>query len=125
MLGGLSLHYWRQDFSRDEWMLFYADYIEDLQEYPREMIQNAMKVYRKKPDAKWFPKIGELIAIIDPAHKSLMRTAADLRSRLTVPEPDNRPDKATRKSGADWGRRQARSMSMSNPRKLPPERLTS
>ncbi len=107
MLGQLALHYWRPDFTKDQARLLYGDYIHDLSAYPKALIENAIAIYRRKPDAQWFPKVGQLIALIEPEYRNRLSVRADIRARLNVPKDAPRPDKATRTAGAEMARKVA------------------
>ncbi len=111
ILGQLALHYWRPDFDATQARLLYGDYIEDLKKYPAALIKDGVAIYRRQA-AQWFPKIGELIALIDPMHRKKLAVAADIRARLKVPEPERRPSKAVRAAGAEHARKLARGFAM-------------
>lgn len=49
-----------QDKGEDEWAAFWKIYIEDLGRYPRWVIAEAAKRYRRQKDADWFPRPGPL-----------------------------------------------------------------
>lgn len=66
VLGRLLVHYSLGNaLSEAQQRSFFADYVEDLGEYPAEVIFEASKQYRRSPESKFFPKIGELRALCD------------------------------------------------------------
>lgn len=109
-LGALSLHYWRPDFTQEQARMLYGDYISDLSDYPIDLILDGIKAYRKKPEAKWFPKVGELIALVEPHYRKRLAIAAEIRSRLNVPKKELGLDQETRTAGAEMARKFARSL---------------
>ena len=64
MLAQLALMYWRPDFSPAQVKQFMAMYLEDLRPFPMEEISDAIKSYRREPDTKFFPTVGQLLAYI-------------------------------------------------------------
>jgi len=67
ILSRLALHYWRPDFSPEQARMLMADYLDDLVEVSPNQLERACMEFRKKPESTFFPKIGELLAIINPA----------------------------------------------------------
>lgn len=64
ILARLSLHYWRPDYSPEQAKLVMEDYLDDLAGHTPEQVSKACEQYRKNPDSKFFPKIGEIIELI-------------------------------------------------------------
>lgn len=63
ILARMSLHYWRPDFTEAQFKLVLEDYIFDLSGFTPTEVQTACAAYRRK-DAQFFPKSGEIIALI-------------------------------------------------------------
>lgn len=72
MLGKLILHY---STGKDTVGLQHVvgDYIDDLCEYPSSVIDDACRTYRRNPESRFFPKIGELRALCDVEFRPLMK----------------------------------------------------
>jgi hypothetical protein len=66
ILARLSLHYWRPDYTPEQAKLLIQDYLDDLAGYSVVEIERAVMTYRRLPDSKFFPKSGELLAIMNP-----------------------------------------------------------
>lgn len=65
-LARLALHYWRPDFTDKQAALLISDYIRDLEGYSVIQVERACMVFRKGPENKFFPRSGELLAILNP-----------------------------------------------------------
>jgi hypothetical protein len=65
-LGRLGLHCRPPDHSQSQLKILMEDYIEDLSEFPLDLIQDACKEWRR--NEKWWPKISELREIITKLH---------------------------------------------------------
>lgn len=63
LLGKLSLHFWRPDFTAGQAKQMYADYVHDLREYALSDINDAIIKYRQA-GATFFPTSGQLVQII-------------------------------------------------------------
>jgi hypothetical protein len=70
LLGRLALHYYRPDFAPSQAKLVIEDMIEDLLEYDPQEIAAACSAWRRKPEAAYFPKSGQLIGCIKEAHEA-------------------------------------------------------
>ncbi len=66
ILGKLALHYYRPDFTQEQVKMLMGDYLDDLEKYSASNVAHACEEYRRQPDSKFFPKIGELIAMMQP-----------------------------------------------------------
>lgn len=66
ILSRLSLHYWRPDFGPGQVRLLLADYLDDLHGYSVEAINAACTQYRRNPENKFFPRSGDLLALLKP-----------------------------------------------------------
>ena len=66
MLGKLALHYYRPDFTAEQAKMVMGDYLDDLEPYSATDVAYACEQYRKQPKSDFFPKIGQLIALINP-----------------------------------------------------------
>jgi hypothetical protein len=63
-LARLRLHYATSHMSEQELALMLEDYINDLAEYPKDILENACIEYRKDGRNLFFPKVGQLIALV-------------------------------------------------------------
>ena len=63
-LAQLSLHFWHPDRPKGHTQALLRDYIEDLAEYPADILEEGIRQYRRR--GKWFPKIAELREIMEP-----------------------------------------------------------
>jgi len=70
----LGSHYWTPDFTPAQAKHLLADYIEDLESAFLPDLDAACAYWRRKPDAKRFPKIGELLAIVSDRRRERMDT---------------------------------------------------
>ena len=64
ILARLSLHYHRPDYSQAQAKLLFEDYLNDLEPYSPRDVEIACEEYRRKPESKYFPKVGELLEIM-------------------------------------------------------------
>jgi len=119
LLKALGLHYYRPNYSAAEFKHLYTPYIELLRAFPVDVLKSAITDWHSKASSKWFPNVGALKELADPHYRRLTITKAEIERRCRPPEPDNRPDEATRKTGADWARNHAQTMGMSDPHALP------
>jgi hypothetical protein len=67
LLARLRLHYNASYMSAEGFKSLLKDYITDLAQYPRDLIEMACIEYRKNTDNQFFPKIGQLIKLINEA----------------------------------------------------------
>ncbi len=65
LLARLKLHYTTNYVSSEEFKYLLRDYLTDLAEYPKDILESACINYRKNTDNQFFPKIGQLIKIMD------------------------------------------------------------
>lgn len=64
ILARLSFHYWRPDYSQEQARMVMEDYLNDLEHISPASVEKACAEYRKKPDSKFFPKVGEILDLI-------------------------------------------------------------
>lgn len=60
----LAVHYYRPDFTPEHAKLLFADFAEDLRDYPIDRIEDACRAYRRDPENRFFPTPGQLRAYI-------------------------------------------------------------
>ncbi len=65
LLARLKLHYTTNYISAEEFKYLLKDYLTDLAEYQKDIIEIACVSYRKSTDNLFFPKIGQLIKIMN------------------------------------------------------------
>ncbi len=75
----LSLHYPDRRLSEKEATLVALDWIDDLAEVPADLIDAALKRWRTGPKAAFFPRAGEILALIET--ECLYRRALAKRGR--------------------------------------------
>lgn len=63
ILARLSLHYYRPEFSKEQYKLLLGDYVSDLIGFNPIEVEAACSAYRRK-EVQFFPKVGEIIALI-------------------------------------------------------------
>jgi len=63
LLGKLSIHFWRPDFTAAQARQLYVDYVYDLGDYSLRDIADAIVKYRQGGH-EFFPKSGQLVQII-------------------------------------------------------------
>lgn len=79
-LARLQAHYWRPDFSAAQAAEFYRDMIEDLEHLPPDILEEVCRRYRRDPEAKFFPRSAELLAIAEPILSQRYAAISNLRS---------------------------------------------
>ena len=62
----LQGHYWRPDFSPAQARELYEDFMDDLGHIPPDILDEACAAYRRDPEARYFPRPGQLLAIAEP-----------------------------------------------------------
>jgi len=65
-LGRLRLHYPMREMSQEHVRLVMEDYLDDLEQFRPELIEMALRHYRRTPGTKWFPSVGEIMACLRP-----------------------------------------------------------
>ena len=124
MLAKLQVHYWRPDFTPAMAASLYADLMDDLEEYSEGLLLEAIRDYRRDPEAKFFPRSGSLIPFIEGANWRRVRARFNLVKALEGPnkkgDEPKLPTLDRRKELADMARKSARGLGMSNPSDLPP-----
>ena len=69
-LARLRLHFSAGYVTTEEFKYLLKDYIADLAQYPKDLIETACNEYRRNTENQFFPKIGQLIKLIqDPWFK--------------------------------------------------------
>lgn len=66
ILEALNMRYWSPDYTREEAKEIARQDCEDYREMPADLLQDACAAWRRRPDSKWAPKTGELLAICAP-----------------------------------------------------------
>lgn len=62
----LQAHYWRPEFTPAQARELYEDFMDDLGHIPPDILDEACAAYRRDPDARFFPRPGQLLAIAEP-----------------------------------------------------------
>lgn len=65
LLAQLRLHYASSHMSEQQLTVLLNDYLDDLAVYPKDLIEQACIDYRKSSDCTFFPKISQLIKLIE------------------------------------------------------------
>lgn len=90
----LQAHYWRPDFTQAQAKALYADFMDDLSHLPADILDQAIATYRRDPEARFFPRPGQLLAVAEPILAE--RRRAYIRIEKAKDEPhDTRPIKRT------------------------------
>ena len=87
MLHRLSLHYPDRKLNTQEAKLVAADWLADLDGVPFDLIETGFKRWRTGPKCAFFPKPGEILALIDFDHrvrKKLAERAAEITDTLAT-----------------------------------------
>lgn len=66
VLNKIALHYWRPDFEPSQFKHLMGDYLNDLAAYSPDDVEAACESFRRNPDNKFYPRVGELLAILKP-----------------------------------------------------------
>jgi len=64
-LARLRLHFTSSYMSAEEFGCVLSDYIKDLETYPKDILEQACIKFRKTADSQFFPKIGQLIKLLN------------------------------------------------------------
>ena len=62
----LATHYWRPDFEPNQIKYMMVDYLNDLSAYSPADVEASCVSFRRNPENKFYPRIGELLAILNP-----------------------------------------------------------
>lgn len=87
MLHRLSLHYPDRKLNPKEVALVAADWLADLDGVPFDLIELGFKRWRTGPKCAFFPKPGEILALIDFDHrtrKALAKRATEITDALAT-----------------------------------------
>ena len=76
----LSPHFWQPNRPPGELQSVMRDYVVELQRFPPDLIAGACWEWRRI--GKWFPKLSELLEIIEPEHAERVRDMKTLEERL-------------------------------------------
>ncbi len=98
-LSRLSVHYWQPDRPVAHWQIVVEDFRSGLSRFPLDLIEDACRMWREATDPpnRFFPKPGELIALIEPRlteRYSALKTLLQIAGREPEPEPPSDADKA-------------------------------
>ncbi len=99
-LAQLSLHFWHPDRPKGHDQALLRDYIEDLAEYPADILKEGIRQYRRR--GKWFPKTAELREIMEPMLEARRNDLWRLRklNEIKVRGPGLLPDAEPKDRGA-------------------------
>lgn len=89
MLGRLSLHYWRPNFTEEKNALIVDDYCRDLHGVTVQELADAIEQYRKKIGERYFPTIAQLNKLIGDAvadRERMKRGATRMLEALDAPD---------------------------------------
>jgi hypothetical protein len=84
LLSRLAVHFYRPDFTENQAKSLILDMVEDLGEFAVCDVETAIREYRRDPEARFFPRSGELCKRCYQARYE--REQADKRA-ATTPEP--------------------------------------
>ena len=85
ILAQLRLHYAHSELSEEALMVLLDDYVQDLNQYPADLIEQACIDYRKSPDeSRFFPVSGQLIKYIEPLWWRRKNILSKLKKLLEV-----------------------------------------
>lgn len=99
-LNKLALHYWQADRPASHFKSLVADYLLDLAHVPPDILEAGVAEYRRT--AEWFPKVSQLLAIMNPMVEQRKRETERLR-RLMVSQKDGGTTTAdTERRGKRW-----------------------
>ncbi len=98
-LSRLSVHYWQPDRPQEHWTVIIEDFRSGLSRFPLDLIEDGCRKWREAtiPPNKFFPKPGELYALIEPtviARRSTLATLTQIAER----EPDTPPPSEEQKA---------------------------
>lgn len=65
LLAQLALVYWRPDFEPGQARQLYAMFLADLRDYSLADINEAIRIYRRDPESKFYPTPGQLRGLIE------------------------------------------------------------
>lgn len=67
LLSRMAVHYYRPDFTEAQAKVLIGDMVDDLHGFGVYEIEKALREYRQNAKEKFFPKSGQLIALINAA----------------------------------------------------------
>ena len=65
LLSKLRLHFAHSEISRESAQLMFEDYLTDLVEYPKDIIEKVCTEFRTECDEKFFPRISQIKKAMD------------------------------------------------------------
>lgn len=80
----LQAHYWRPDFTPAQAKELYADFIEDLSDLPPDILDEAIRQYRRDPERKFFPRPGEILGLAEPMLTERRRAVYRLEKHINA-----------------------------------------
>jgi len=86
----LQAHYWRPEFTPAQARELYADFMDDLGHIPPDILDEACAAYRRDPEARFFPRPGQLLAIAEPLLAERRRAASRIEKAMNE-KPDRGP----------------------------------
>jgi hypothetical protein len=85
-LAQLGLHFWQPDRPQGHYKLLARDYLADLSIFPGDIVTEGIARYRR--NSEWWPKISQLIAIMQPMLDQRLAQARRLRVLMEKPTPE-------------------------------------
>lgn len=96
----LQAHYWRPDFSPAQAKALYADFFEDLAHLPPDILEDAIRIYRRDPDEAYFPHPGALLGraapLIEERRRAISRLGRALKESAREAELTRTPEEIAR-----------------------------
>lgn len=81
-LAQLAIHFWQPERPQTHYKRLAADYLEDLADMPPDILVEGIRRWRQT--GEWWPKISQLLAIMNPMLEQRRREAARLRQLVAV-----------------------------------------
>lgn len=89
-LARLALHYWRPNFSPEQYKMLFDDYCTDLHGVALQELTDAIAQYRKEIGERFFPTIAQITKLIGSAVKDRNRLKLGAQRMLdALDAPDN------------------------------------
>lgn len=96
----LSVHYWEKDRPQGHFKSLARDYLEDLSHVPPDILAEGIRQYRR--NAVWFPKVAELLAIVNPMIDQRKREADRLRRLIAAQKDGGTVAQQPERKGKRW-----------------------
>lgn len=103
-LARLATHFWNEK-TQTEWQILFEDYATDLAEMPLDILVEGIGRYRCK--GKWWPKVAELFAEMEPLLRDKRQKLERLQMLLAKAERDAIVRALPRRNGSDIRSRNA------------------